>query len=1035
MINNKIITGIEEYILEDEKDFDEENYPEFRDIIQSWRFENDQEYKKVIKMKLIYKEKIFIKFLRVTLQQKRQIKDPSLISKFKKEIDKEFKKLEIKNGIYVDKKKIKKSKGINHIDNKKYEIIKSLIHLHLFPVKVKDKPSCKILIPHFKSLIKKIIIKKLNHMKIATRSFNSSDFKKIFLILKIQKTNLSQRAEIEKFPKEFELGLIDLVSFDPIDTFNRPYRMKKINFSEYESRKEKEEAETFDMYQSTAKTDFSLLKLNGGNTKSLTKIITNLEEYTIYDIHNLLNLKLIEFRGLIDKFLKKTQNNIIITRIIQDNLEGRDKWHAFVLYMLLFKYYTKGLKKFSKFDSFYKYEGLIYRLIATKALKDTNHAFKMKNLGKIQGKGVKSVWDELKLKSFYAPFSKYVSSKKINKYWRKFEINELGDRETFIQKERIQVLMGFMTKAFKLDELVQNNLVLDYFCLDDQFIKFGNPKLPLFVHLLDIQKILKNRDSYQNKSIREFLELFEETAEESDFLEQSLKRDLKFKFFFPWYLSIDPIRDYYGEKIAIYFSYLTFYSKAKCLMAFLGLIIYILQKYFLDNTNIEAYKITSVVFAAIILLWTIGFSEYWKRRQALFAMRYGQTELDLDNKSNVRPGFEGIYIRNIDNNDMNVLYYSSKKRFVKYLASYSISFLIVILSVGCSLAILMWKNSVDPTDLTLFYLITIINAIQIIVFEIVYKFVAVRLNDYENHATSQAYRDSLIMKLFVFQFCNNFNSFFLIAFVKANTDIFGKCQQSSSTPLTGVDCFNELTIQVEILFIVQFFVAFLKILIPIVLLIKRKVLKLIESKWKIKNYPWKNIDRLIEQECDRDKYITTLQIDGTLLDILKLMIQLAFLSLFSISFPLAFSIAAVGGLIDIRMEVFRFLETLRRPIPLFSKDIGLWQTILEFIILFTIFVNSAIISFTLKGMGVDPETTEQQIKTFIIIVIIFMILRYSITLMVDVLPENMEILKKRHNRIRSAFQNLEFSNFSTNLRSGVYFNIPNNLKEEFMDIS
>ena len=67
---------------------------------------------------------------------------------------------------------------------------------------------------------------------------------------------------------------------------------------------------------------------------------------------------------------------------------------------MLFKYYTSGLKKLRKMDCFRDYEGLVYRLIALKALKDTNKAFKKYStvkLTKAKKFSVKNLWNELGL--------------------------------------------------------------------------------------------------------------------------------------------------------------------------------------------------------------------------------------------------------------------------------------------------------------------------------------------------------------------------------------------------------------------------------------------------------------------------------------------------------------------------------------------------------------------------------------------------------------------------------------------------------------
>lgn len=160
----------------------------------------------------------------------------------------------------------------------------------------------------------------------------------------------------------------------------------------------------------------------------------------------------------------------------------------------------------------------------------------------------------------------------------------------------------------------------------------------------------------------------------------------------PWHIPIDPIRDYFGEKIAIYFSFLTFYSKYKLIMAIIGVIIFILHKTFLGTADALAYKWTTFIYALLILIWSIIFSEQWKRRQKLFAIRYGQDNTDALTQKVIRSGFEGEYIRDKSTNEMNTLYYSGWKRVKKYFLTFSISFFIICLSVATSLAILLWKK-------------------------------------------------------------------------------------------------------------------------------------------------------------------------------------------------------------------------------------------------------------------------------------------------------------------------------------------------------
>jgi len=60
---------------------------------------------------------------------------------------------------------------------------------------------------------------------------------------------------------------------------------------------------------------------------------------------------------------------------------------------------------------------------------------------------------------------------------------------------------------------------------------------------------------------------------------------------------------------------------------------------------------------------------------------------------------------------------------------------------------------------------SILNAVQIQIFNVIYHFAAVRLTESENHRTNTKFEDSMITKLFLFQFVNSYASFFFIAFV------------------------------------------------------------------------------------------------------------------------------------------------------------------------------------------------------------------------------------------------------------------------------
>ena len=61
------------------------------------------------------------------------------------------------------------------------------------------------------------------------------------------------------------MGLIDFISFDPVDSMNRPFWFKNINFKEYEKLKKKTNYDVFKNNQNAAKWDFTNVSIKAVN--------------------------------------------------------------------------------------------------------------------------------------------------------------------------------------------------------------------------------------------------------------------------------------------------------------------------------------------------------------------------------------------------------------------------------------------------------------------------------------------------------------------------------------------------------------------------------------------------------------------------------------------------------------------------------------------------------------------------------------------------------------------------------------------------
>lgn len=143
-----------------------------------------------------------------------------------------------------------------------------------------------------------------------------------------------------------------------------------------------------------------------------------------------------------------------------------------------------------------------------------------------------------------------------------------------------------------------------------------------------------------------------DSAEDADFerdsrhLEQAL--DIKRYKFRIWKVSIQALRNYFGEKIALYFFFIQEYTSHLFRMAIIETLVYILIK---SSSNNDFIFVMNLINTYIIVIWQTYFTLNWKLDQKMFNLTYGQTQ--FKQQKVVRPQFKGQVIRNVANDDMN----------------------------------------------------------------------------------------------------------------------------------------------------------------------------------------------------------------------------------------------------------------------------------------------------------------------------------------------------------------------------------------------
>lgn len=94
----------------------------------------------------------------------------------------------------------------------------------------------------------------------------------------------------------------------------------------------------------------------------------------------------------------------------------------------------------------------------------------------------------------------------------------------------------------------------------------------------------------------------------------------------PWQQPIDEIRDYFGEKIALYFEFLGHYTTWLLYLCFISVFTIIATTIELgilkDFSEVQNKSVIIPFYTFFVCLWAQLMIEYWKRKQVLFTLKF-----------------------------------------------------------------------------------------------------------------------------------------------------------------------------------------------------------------------------------------------------------------------------------------------------------------------------------------------------------------------------------------------------------------------------
>merc|ERR1711988_1544906 len=296
--------------------------------------------------------------------------------------------------------------------------------------------------------------------------------------------------------------------------------------------------------------------------------------------------------------------------------------------------------------------------------------------------------------------------------------------------------------------------------------------------------------------------------------------------------------------------------------------------------------------------------------------------------------------------------------------------LLVLASIGGGFAL---KIALDQNATLESFVPSLTQAAVIQILNAIYREMAKGMTDSENHQTDTQYEDSLVGKLYMFTFVNSYAALYFIAFIEGWTSL--GCEKG--------DCMNYLAYSMMILFITNLVVGnATEILIPLANQYMKAQAESEGTDGTVKM-------SVAELQYTLDTYDPT---ESTIEDFTTISIELGYVVLFAVAFPVAPFMAAVSEYVQIRTDGWKLCRAFKRCEPVGAQDIGIWASIFQLTTYASVISNAGIVMFTGTWF---PYKLSTRIWMFILFQYVLCALMQGLDSSIPDTPEDVEMQVER----------------------------------------
>uniref|UniRef100_A0A0G4FID4 Anoctamin transmembrane domain-containing protein n=1 Tax=Chromera velia CCMP2878 TaxID=1169474 RepID=A0A0G4FID4_9ALVE len=650
-------------------------------------------------------------------------------------------------------------------------------------------------------------------------------------------------------------------------------------------------------------------------------------------------------------------------------------------------------------------------------------------LAKKRSERLKTLWNHLGFDVPPRVYASYERHSALEPHYLRTKVEtETDEFDTlFTPAIRLRLVADIIARQMDIPDLIHRKLLVAFFPLE-RIHKFEDPKLMyscmsdprLWTLVTDHQRRLKSW--LNDKTIQDALEgqkgqgtseavkayPKKKTAKQNvEFYEEKeAQRKAGFFYLFIGFfrtlvmnLPLDAFRAYYGERVAFYFAFVTFFNWLMIPAGLIGLPVFIAQQILWEEEGLsgDALNGLNIAFAFFMVFWTAYVAFGWYSKEHGYKMRWGMFSLKQSKKP--RPEYYGDMKKSPVNDSESEIVFSNVTRRIRMFIGFITVTCIVVASAVVSLYIAelrsAWANEVsdadakysDPENHVDYYGIkqqailigSILDTASSSVFLMGGGMIATMLVDWYNLKYQTEYESLFAFQTFSIEFVVRFFPFVYTAFFKPQID--GCIQRLPGEGLYGAEslvkpgsspepnCADELQKQLLSSYFVKLALNVVELGQPYAMMFVGRFLARMKFRKRRQQQareafsegrdtaPLRSAvkDEKVRLEfaarsgLEKEPYGNG-QLDGAFTDYNEVMQQFCYMSLFVVGFPIAPALAFVFFVIETKVDAFKLFHLTRRPTPETAEGIGPWIGILQAVTFLSAIFNAALLAYVTQSL-------------------------------------------------------------------------------------